>query len=229
MTDNCPDINNENIEELFYWNQPEDRTEICSNRESEVSNVNKNPVKIVSYITTLLKDYFSDPNNIQDDDVREIITSKGIKVLPMSAVDTDVAGSLPKIAVEFCGKQAQQNFAINNQWHYNMHNSSAGYYSHWQIGIAVHVIGNTLNETLLVAEEANNFLHCFQTVIRDALGLKRCQITEMSKAQYLEESTAQKAYLCSVSLVLIAPHVWFTTAQYPKLKRVTFNLDTSNI
>ena len=225
---NCESVNNPDVDSLFYWNKPEDRTEICSNRQAEVSNLNRNPVKLVEYFTLLLRDFFSDPNNVQDDNVRELLLTKNIIVDTMSTVDTDTSGSIPKIIVEFCGKQAQQNFAINNEWDYNIHNSSAGYYSHWQIGIAVHVIGNTLQETLLIAEEANNFLHCFQTTIRDALGLKRCQITEMSKPQYLEESNAQKAYLCSISLTLVVPHVWYIVSQYPKLKRVTFNFNTDN-
>lgn len=224
----CDPVNNADVENLFYWNNPEDRTEICTNRKAEISNINRSPVKLVEYFTVLLRDYFSDPNNIQDDNVRNLLISKKIIVDTMASIDTDVSGSYPKIIVEFCGKQAQQNFAIDNEWDYNIHNSSAGYYSHWQVGIAVHVIGNTLQETLLIAEEANNFLHCFQTTIRDALGLKRCQITEMSKPQYLEESNAQKAYVCSISLTLVVPHVWYTVEQNPILKRVTFKMDPNN-
>ena len=226
---NCKPVNNQEVEDLFHWNTPEDRTEICTNRATEISNINRNPVKLVEYFTVLLRDFFSDPNNIQDDNVREIVIKKGILIDTMASIDTNTAGVLPKIVVEFCGKQAQQNFALNNQWGYNLNNSSAGYYSHWQIGIAVHVIGNTLQETLLIAEEANNFLHCFQSKIREALGLKRCQITEMSKPQYLEESTTQKAYLCSISLTVVAPHVWHIVQQYPRLKRVTFNPNITNI
>ena len=224
----CDPVNNESVEDLFYWNTPEDKTidecELTCN-----NGWNSNSVHVTSYFVQILRDFFSDPNNINDSHVRELIINKPIEVQTMSSIDTDTAGSIPKIYVEFGGKQTQQNFAIRNSYSYNNHNSSEQFYSHWQIGISIHVIGNTLNESLLIAEEACSLIHCYQVDICKNAGFMRCQIAEMSKPQYLEDSTSQKAYLCTVSLSVVVPYIWRLIQQAPVLKRVTFNTEVNNI
>ena len=181
-----------------------------------------NPVKLTEYFVTLLKDYFSDPNNINDSNIRDLIINKDIFVASMATSNTNMSGRLPRIVIEFCGKQAQQNFAINNKLSYNIHNSSADFYSHWQIGMTAHVIGNTLNETLLIAEEVSKFLHYFQYIICKEANLLRCQVAEMSKPQYLEDNNGQKAYLCDISFTVVVANNWKVIEQAPRLKRVTF-------
>ena len=220
---NCDPVNPPEVEELFHWNtEPEDRTstkeQICKNS----ANWAGNSVKLVEFFVTAISDYFSDPNNIIDDDVRKLIISKDVFVASMATSNTNMSGRLPRIVIEFCGKQAQQNFAFKNQTGYNIHNSSEDFYSHWQIGLTAHVIGNTLNETLLIAEEVNNFLHYFQWMICKAANLLRCQVAEMSKPQYLEDNNGQKAYLCDLSFTAVVANHWKVIEKAPRLKRVTF-------
>lgn len=224
----CDPVNNENVESLFYWNTPEDKT-IDKCKLTCNNDWHNNSVYVTAYFVQILRDYFSDPNNIHDSNVREIVINKPILVQTMSSIDTDTAGDMPKIYVEFGGKQAQQNFAIRNSYSYNIHNSSEQFYSHWQMGISIHVIGNTLNESLLIAEEACNLIHFFQVDICKNAGFMRCQVAEMSKPQYLEDSTSQKAYLCTVSLSVVSPCTWQLTQQAPVLKRVTFKPKANNI
>ena len=219
----CGDINNESVEELFHWNQePEDRTKTCEEDRAIKATWRHSATGIVEFFVTLLQDYLSEPNNIVSDDVRNLILNKDIEVAAMQDFDTDKAGALPRIIVEFGGKQAQQNFAINNTFGYNIQNSSTYYYSHWQVGISIYVIGNTINETILLAEEVSNFCHYFQEQICKAAGFLRCQLAEVNKPQCLSESSAQRSYLSAISLSIVIADAWSVYEQAPVLKRVTF-------
>ena len=219
----CESINSESIEELFHWNQtPEDRTKTCEEDRAIKGAWNRSAIGIVEFFVTLIQDYLSDPNNIISDDIRNLIINKDVDVSAMQDFNTDTAGTLPRIIVEFGGKQAQQNFAINNKFGYNIHNSSTDYYSHWQIALSIYVIGNTINETLMLAEEVSNFCHYFQEQICAAAGFLRCQVAEVNKPQCLSESSAQRSYLSAISLSIVVADAWSVYEQAPVLKRVTF-------
>lgn len=228
-TENCASVNDPDIEALFHWNQePEDRTETCDEYRAKNSAWRKSAPGIVEFFVTLITDYLDDPNNIISDDIRNLLINKKVEVSAMQDFDTDKAGALPRIIVEFGGKQAQQNFAINNATDYNIHNSSTDYYSHWQVGISIYVIGNTINETLLLAEEVSNFCHYFQEQICNAAGFLRCQLAEVNKPQCLSESGAQRSYLSAISLSIVIADAWTVYTQAPVLKRVTFITGANN-
>ena len=229
LDDSCGDINQESIEELFHWNSdPEDRTKTCEEDLATKITWNHSAPGLVEFFVTLIDDYLDDPNNVISDDIRNLLLQKKIEVSAMQDFDTDKAGALPRIIVEFGGKQAQQNFAINNTFGYNNHNSSTDYYSHWQVGISIYVIGNTINETLLLAEEVSNFCHYFQEQICKAAGFLRCQLAEVNKPQCLSESSSQKSYLSAISLSVVIADAWRVYTQAPVLKRVTFIAGPNN-
>lgn len=220
---NCESVNPDDVEELFHWNNdPEDKTKSCNDILKDKQAISSDPVAITNFFVVLISDYLSDPNNIQNSDLRELIMSKPVEVTSMSNFDTDKAGATPRVLVEFGGKQAQQNFAFGNKTSYNMHNSSTDYYTHWQIALSLYVIGNTLNETILLAEEVGNFCHCFQSDICNTAGFLRCQLAEISKPQCLQESGTQTAFLSTISISIVTAYTWTIIRQAPVLKRVTF-------
>lgn len=217
-TTNCSSVNPTLVESLFHWNQnPEDRTETCSERQTDLASKNVDPSSILAFFVNLLTDYFSDPNSIVDDGIRTLIQTKPIIISALTAFDTDVAGSKPCIYVEYGGKKSQENFAFNNQFGYNPANGSKLYYTRWQMGFTFYIIGNTLQETLNLSEEVCKLLHCYQQPIEDTMQWVRFQLAEVQKVQSTESGDG---FVSSVSATIVVNYPWYIFDSAPKLKRV---------
>lgn len=220
----CEPHNPSAVENLFSaWDTPEDRTKSwdCPNLSWQSS-----PLVLTSLLTKILKQYFSNPDNFTNPELRKMLESRTPEITQLDQWNAKNTGKLPKIAVEFVASAPDnRQFGDNNRTNYNIHNSTGEYYRVWNVQHRIDLVAQTKRETLLLGEAACRLFNHYQSVIADELAAHRFEVTQFQGAQLVgDDSSSRACWQASIGLTTLAPDRWYLTETAPRLKRILSNL-----
>lgn len=218
MSDKCVK-NPTAVEELFSaWDAPEDMT---SRWECPDTRWQSSPSALTDLLAQVLQQYFSDPLNFTNDEVRALIQSQKPFVTQMTHIDPKNAGQLPKIAVEFTGSQQdERRFGRDNQIDYNIYNSTGTFFTVWRVQLRVDIIAKNKREAILLGESVCRLFNHHRTTVMQMLAAYDLVISQFQGAQVLGENAAN-GFQTSLGLTITAPDKWYLSEAAPRLKRIS--------
>ena len=219
---NCPAVNPESIENLFSaWDEPQD---ITQRWECPDYTWQSSPSRLTNILTRVLKQYFSDPSNFTNDELRQLVTNQKPVVTQMTHIDPEEVGELPKIAVQFMGAQMEERrFGKDNRVAYNIRNSTETFFTAWQVQHQFEIVTAVKREAILLGEAVCQLLNHYRTVLLQMLAAYDCKVTQFSGVKVLGED-AVNGFQTNIGLLTIAPDKWYLAENAPRLKRINYNL-----
>lgn len=221
--DNCPAKNPEAIENLFPdWITPEDRTRAW--RCPDIS-WQSSPLILTDILTKILKEYFSDPSNFPENELRELLKSRLPIITQFQSADGKTAGQKPRIGIDFVTSQMdERSFGQYNQTGYNIHNSTGDFFTLWKIQHKVEIVANAKRECLVLGEAVCRLFNHYRTVILGILKAADFKVVQFQGASLVSEEDPSLGYQASLGLLTTAYDTWCLTEVAPRLKRINYKI-----
>ena len=213
-----------NPDEIFIGNSPENRTHVgCPNISWQSS-----PLAITAVFAKLLTEYFGDPSNFVNTELRNLIKSGSPVITQLDSSNAKETGKLPRISVEFEGSElANMEFAGKNSLGYNIHNSQEGFYVVWNIQHKIEIVAATKRAVLLLSEEVCKLFTHYRKAIIAALNAHNFKVVRLAGSKSVSEEDSSRGYIASIDLLTVAPDHWYVVDISPRLKRVVPVIDGS--
>lgn len=220
MSDNCKPSNPSQLEELFpAWSTPQD---IRDRWSCESTAWQASPTRATDTLLTVLSSYFADPMNFTDPEVRKLVQDSDLEITALTHIDPTKTGKLPRIIVDFTdSKASNKRFGRDNCTSYNIHNSTASYYTEWTLQHQIIILAGAKREAILLGETVCKLFTHFREPIKEALSAAELQIAGMSGVQVLGED-AQNGFQVAVGIATHIPDTWNLVEAAARTKRIQF-------